>query len=119
MKKIFIILAIGVQMILNAQTVSYKCIDTYDSKYWQYFNIDHNSLHFKDGKHTITLYHKSKRYKGDKSIHTFANNRITFYVTKKTNDIYLLSITDNKYTYDCKVEQIFAGPNNKDSIIVE
>ena len=119
MKKIIILLCITSFNLLYAQTIAYKCIDTQDSKYWQYFNIDHNSLHFKVGKVTVTLYHKKTRYKEEKSIHTFSNGSLTFYVTQITYDFTKLYVTDNQYSYNCHLEQMFSGPTSEHSVINE
>lgn len=118
MKKI-IILSFTLFNLLNAQTIAYKCIDTSDSKYWQYFNIDHNSLHFKAGETTITLFHEKTEHKGNKSIHTFMNNSLTFYVTQETYNFTKLDLTDTKYSYKCHLEQMFSGPTDEHSITNE
>ena len=93
--------------------------DTSDSNYWQYFNIDHNSIHFKDGKIVITLYHKKTKHEQNKSVHTFSNNSVTFYVTHRTYNFTKIYVTDNQYSYNCNLEQMFSGPTDEHSIVNE
>lgn len=116
MKIILLALCFGFLNLLNAQTIAYKCTDTSDSQYWQYFNIDHNSLHFRAGKTTIILSHKRTTHKQGKSIHAFSNSSLTFYVTQKTHDFTKINVTDGKYNYNCKLEEIFSDFTNKYAI---
>lgn len=113
MEKILVIFTVSFLTLLNAQTIAYKCVDTSDSRYWQYFNIDYNSLHFKEGKTMIILYHRKTAHKQGKFIHTFSNNSITFYVTQKSHDFTKIYVTDKEYNYNCQMEKIFSDFTNK------
>lgn len=104
---------------LNAQTITYKCIDVDDSKYWNYFNIDFESLHFKVEKQMKIFYYQKTTTDSNAKKFVFSNNQFTFIVIKKRNDFKNLVITDGQYTYDCKFETFINDLNNKTPIILE
>ena len=113
---LFFILTLGS---LNAQTMAYKCTDVDDSQFWNYFNIDYDSLHFKAGEQTQTFYYKQQYQSGDDKKYIFSNNQYTFTVTQKRNNYKKLSITDGKYTYDCNLETILKDFTDKTPILLQ
>lgn len=111
--KLFLVLT------LNAQTMAYKCTDVDDSKYWNYFNIDYNSLHFKEGKYTNTLYFKDSYKNNDVKTFIFKNDRIKFTVKQRRNNFKNLLISDGRYSYNCILETILKDGTNKTPIILK
>ena len=115
---IFVFLVLMVSS-LNAQTFAYKCVDVDDSKYWNYFNIDFESLHFQIGKQMKIFYYKNTKDSYETKKFVFSDNQYTFTVIKKRNDFKNLIITDGQYTYDCKFETVVNDMNKKTPIILE
>jgi hypothetical protein len=102
-----------------AQTLVYKCIDSKDAKYWNYFNIDNNSLHFKEGKYTNVFNFKEVKFEKNIKNLIFTNGKFEFTVKHKINDYKNLRISDGRYSYNCSLETILEEPKNKTPIILK
>jgi hypothetical protein len=102
---------------LFAQTAVYKCVDSKDAKYWNYFNIDNNSLHFKEGNYTNIFNFKEVYF--DKDIRTliFTNGKFVFRVNHSVKNSKKLIVLDGRYSYECNLETILEEPKNKTPII--
>jgi len=115
MKIFLLIFMLGSNLI--SDTAVYKCTDMKDKSFQIYFNIDKDSLHYRNSNHSFVFkYTSTTEEKNDLLVHFFSQKNIYYTVTQQRNNpkmIYIDDFKNNKlrYQYKCFYHQSIDGSN--------